>query len=117
MKLDRNEVKKVYAKRAIAEIYKYEYFEHAVEIGALRKLGVKHRLIADLLNKNVKTKSIVDRHEVSRIWKKWEALGYITEDLKQMINSYAESLTKDDLNDFDFKDYSKEEINNQWSNI
>lgn len=120
MRISKDKVKEVYATRAKADIYKYHLFEQVVEIGALRLLGVKHRLIADLLNSELKLKDKLDRHEVSRIWIRWQKLGYITEDLNKQIEDYAKTLPDDflkELNVSPLVEKVQNEPSNQWTNI
>lgn len=114
MRIKIEEVKETYKKRELAAIYKYEYFEHVVEIGALRKLGVRHRIIADLLNKYVKT-STIDRYQTSAMWKKWEALGYITKELQLQIDRYAMSVQADDVDEV--KPVQNSASSQQWENL
>lgn len=111
MRLNKEQVKNVYMTRGKVEIYKYQYFEHVIEIGALRLLGVKHRLIAELLNSHI-TDKIIDRFATSRMWRRWEELGYITDDLKRQIEIYAESLKRDD--DEQNKNQTLFQTDSQW---
>lgn len=109
MKINKEQVRSVYMTRGKVEIYKYVYFEHAVEIGALRSLGVKHRLIAELLNEYVTDRKI-DRDGVSRMWRRWEELGYVTDVLKEQIQRYAESLKRDE-------DEDEDKTDSQWNDV
>lgn len=113
MKIDKEQVREVYLTRGKVEIYKYQYFEHAVEIGALRKLGVKHRLIAELLNKHVKDKTI-DRDGVCRMWLRWKELGYITDVLEEQIERYVESIKPKEEEKQKIKEEPKK-IDSQWN--
>ena len=71
--LEIDDLVETYKQRSMAEIPGYRYYHHAVEILALRKLGVKHRLIAELLNRKVKADRPLTNNHLSVLLSKWKA--------------------------------------------
>lgn len=71
----------VYKNRALTGMKGWRYFPYAVEILALRKLGVKHRAIADWLNTIVVADIPVTNQALSSylsLWKNGKLLDSIT---------------------------------------
>jgi hypothetical protein len=86
-----------YRKRKIAEIPGYRYYEHLAVIMAMRKLGLKHRIIADYLNivvSNAPTK--LTNTTLCAYISKWKKLGKINVSDKE-VKKLAEQIVATEL--------------------
>ena len=63
--------------RKIANVPGYKFFPYAVEILALRQLGLKHRLIADMLNRKVKPEKPLNNQSLSNLVSRWKSSGLL----------------------------------------
>ncbi|MBU9553880.1 hypothetical protein [Burkholderia multivorans] len=86
-----------YRKRKIAEIPGYRYYEHLAVIMAMRKLGLKHRIIAEYLNvvvSNAPTK--LTNTTLCAYISKWKKLGKINISDKE-VKKLAEQIVATEL--------------------
>lgn len=63
--------------RKIVNVPGYKFFPFVVEILAMRKLGMKHRQIADMLNQKVKPEKPLTNQSLSNLVSRWKASGLL----------------------------------------
>ena len=90
-KIEIEDLAKAYRNSDDSNISGYQYFPYAIQIMALRSLGVRHRMIADLLNRKINSKNALTSNYLATIISRWKVAGLL-DGKESEIRKMAESI-------------------------